>query len=58
MTDRKWRGIGTIPESGFRLSPAYAEFDAEQRFAVEGVQVAESSRLHQRIDSSGAQEAT
>jgi len=43
VTDRKWRGIGTIPQSGFRLSPAYAEFDAERRFAVEGVQVAESS---------------
>jgi hydrogenase expression/formation protein HypD len=42
VTDRKWRGIGTIPQSGFRLTPAYAEFDAEQRFAVEGVQVAES----------------
>jgi hydrogenase expression/formation protein HypD len=43
VTDRKWRGIGTIPQSGLRLSPAYAEFDAEQRFDVEGVQVAESS---------------
>ena len=43
VTDRKWRGIGTIPQSGFRLSPAYAEFDAEQRFAVEGVSVAEST---------------
>jgi hydrogenase expression/formation protein HypD len=43
ITDRKWRGIGTIPQSGFRLTPAYAEFDAEQRFAVEGVQVNESS---------------
>ena len=43
VTDRKWRGIGTIPQSGFRLSPAYADFDAERRFAVEGVQVAESS---------------
>jgi hydrogenase expression/formation protein HypD len=43
IADRKWRGIGTIPQSGFRLTPAYAEFDAEQRFAVEGVQVAESS---------------
>ena len=57
VTDRKWRGIGTIPQSGFRLSPAYAEFDAEQRFAVEDIQVAESSRLHQRTDSAGAQEA-
>jgi hydrogenase expression/formation protein HypD len=43
VTDRKWRGIGTIPQSGFRLSPAYADFDAERRFEVEGVQVAESS---------------
>ena len=37
VTDRKWRGIGTIPQSGFRLRPEYAEFDAEQRFAVEGI---------------------
>jgi hydrogenase expression/formation protein HypD len=43
VTDRKWRGIGTIPQSGYRLSPAYADFDAERRFEVEGVQVAESS---------------
>jgi len=42
VTDRKWRGIGTIPQSGFRLSPAYAAFDAEQRFQVEGIQAAES----------------
>lgn len=41
-TDRKWRGIGTIPQSGYRLTPDYAEFDAEQRFAVAGLQVAES----------------
>src|SRR5262245_43465189 len=44
VTDRKWRGIGTIPRSGFRLAPAYAEFDAERRFAVEDVQTAESGR--------------
>jgi hydrogenase expression/formation protein HypD len=43
VADRKWRGIGTIPASGFRLSPAYAEFDAETRFAVEGVSAPESS---------------
>jgi hydrogenase expression/formation protein HypD len=42
VTDRKWRGIGTIPQSGFRLRPAYAEFDAERRFAVERIEVAES----------------
>ncbi len=43
VADRKWRGIGTIPQSGFRLSSAYAEFDAEERFAVEDVTVAEST---------------
>jgi hydrogenase expression/formation protein HypD len=42
VTDRKWRGIGAIPQSGYRLSPAYTEFDAEKRFEVEDVQVAES----------------
>jgi hydrogenase expression/formation protein HypD len=42
VTDRKWRGIGTIADSGYRLAPAYAEFDAEQRFAVGRIGVAES----------------
>jgi hydrogenase expression/formation protein HypD len=32
--DRKWRGIGRIPMSGYRLRPAFADFDAEQRFAA------------------------
>lgn len=31
---REWRGIGPIPESGFRLRDAYAQFDAERKFAV------------------------
>ena len=54
LTDRKWRGIGTIPRSGFRLSPAYAEFDAQQRFAVEGICVAESAVCIQRADPPGS----
>lgn len=32
VTDRQWRGIGTIPQSGYRLRDAYAEFDAQRRF--------------------------
>ncbi len=32
--DRKWRGIGEIPESGFHLRPEFARFDAETRFDV------------------------
>jgi hydrogenase expression/formation protein HypD len=35
--DRKWRGIGTIPESGYRLREKYREFDAERRFDLEGL---------------------
>ncbi|RLD01380.1 MAG: hydrogenase formation protein HypD [Chloroflexi bacterium] len=40
--DRKWRGIGIIPGSGWRLKPAYAHFDAEKRFHVEAIQADES----------------
>jgi hydrogenase expression/formation protein HypD len=40
--DRAWRGIGTIPASGWRLAPAYREFDAEIRFAVTDVTAVES----------------
>ena len=30
--DRAWRGIGVIPMSGYQLTEAYADFDAEKRF--------------------------
>lgn len=43
VTDRVWRGIGEIPQSGWRLSDAYREFDAEIKFAVEGIKTQESS---------------
>jgi hydrogenase expression/formation protein HypD len=32
VCDRRWRGLGLIAASGLRLSPSFAEFDAEQRF--------------------------
>jgi hydrogenase expression/formation protein HypD len=31
---RKWRGIGEIPMSGYRLRPEYARFNAEAKFEV------------------------
>ncbi len=37
VTDRAWRGIGVIPRSGWRLTPAFARFDAELRFDVTGL---------------------
>jgi len=40
--DRAWRGIGVIPESGWRLKPDYAAFDAEKRFDVGAIQSRES----------------
>jgi hydrogenase expression/formation protein HypD len=40
--DRKWRGIGMIPMSGWRLRDEYAEFDAEKRFAVGHIDTKES----------------
>lgn len=43
VCDRKWRGIGSIPQSGYRLTPEYAEFDAEQRFSMADLEVFESS---------------
>jgi hydrogenase expression/formation protein HypD len=43
VTDRKWRGIGEIPTSGLALRPEFAAYDAERRFAVEGVVTEEST---------------
>ena len=46
VTDRGWRGIGEIPQSGWRLRAAYRAFDAEERFAVGDIRTAESSLCH------------
>ncbi len=40
--DRKWRGIGMIPMSGWCLRPEFDEFNAEKRFDVEAIQADES----------------
>lgn len=41
-TDRKWRGIGTIPLSGYKLNSAFRNFDAELTFDVANVTADES----------------
>jgi hydrogenase expression/formation protein HypD len=46
LVDRKWRGIGEIPGSGLALREEFAEFDAERRFAVEGIHTEESAACH------------
>ncbi len=40
--DRKWRGIGTIPQSGLGLQPEFESFDAEKRFSVGEIVTQES----------------
>jgi hydrogenase expression/formation protein HypD len=41
VTDRQWRGIGPIPESGLRLRGEYAAFDAERVFGAGDICVEE-----------------
>ena len=35
-TEVQWRGIGAIPDSGYRLRKEFTQFDAHQRFHIEG----------------------
>ncbi len=37
----EWRGLGFISQSGLRISDAFADLDAELRFSVPGVRVAD-----------------
>jgi hydrogenase expression/formation protein HypD len=37
VCDRKWRGIGVIPNSGLRIRDELAAFDAEKKFAVAAI---------------------
>ncbi len=43
VKDRKWRGVGTIPRSGFGLREEFAGFDAEERFEVQAIDTMEPS---------------
>jgi len=42
-TDRSWRGIGTIPRSGYRLRHEFSAFDAENIFNISAIQTEEST---------------
>jgi hydrogenase expression/formation protein HypD len=37
----EWRGLGSIDHSGVRLRDAYAHFDAERKFAIANVKIAD-----------------
>jgi hydrogenase expression/formation protein HypD len=43
VSDRNWRGIGTIPKSGYRLRQEFSAHDAEQRFDVQRIDTREPS---------------
>ncbi len=43
VADRRWRGLGLIPCSGYRLRHQYQQFDALQRFKLAERHVAEPS---------------
>ncbi len=42
VCDRSWRGIGTIPASGYRLTREFQDFDADRIFEVDHIRTAES----------------
>jgi len=43
VCDRKWRGVGIIPKSGFKLRYEYRDHDAERLFEVDDIETQESS---------------
>jgi hydrogenase expression/formation protein HypD len=43
ICDRKWRGVGNIPQSGYKLRDDYRDFDAERLFEVDTIQTQEST---------------
>jgi hydrogenase expression/formation protein HypD len=40
--DQKWRGIGTIPGSGWKLKPEFNQYNAEEKFQVSDITPTES----------------
>jgi len=57
FSDRKWAGIGPIPESGLRLKENSAAFDAERYVRSRGrLRAEEPSEVHQRGGSARPQE--
>ena len=41
VVDRNWRGVGTIPKSGYRLAYEYRALDAARIFEVEDIETRE-----------------
>jgi len=43
VCDRKWRGVGSIPKSGYKLQYDFRDYDAERIFEVEEIDTQESA---------------
>jgi hydrogenase expression/formation protein HypD len=43
VCDRKWRGVGTIPKSGYKLRHELSAHDAERIFEVDSIETQESA---------------
>jgi hydrogenase expression/formation protein HypD len=43
VCDRKWRGVGLIPKSGYKLRHEFRDHDAERLFEVADIETQESS---------------
>ena len=42
--DQMWRGIGTIPDSGWQLRKKYEKYDADKKFKINIKEVAENEK--------------
>ncbi len=41
IADMKWRGMGILPQSGYKISDLFSEYDAEKIFEIENINVDE-----------------
>ena len=57
ICDRKWRGVGLIPKSGFKLRDEYRDHDAERLLRGGRHRDAGIVRVHQRTGAQGLEEA-
>ncbi|MBZ5701518.1 MAG: hydrogenase formation protein HypD [Acidobacteriia bacterium] len=56
--DQKWRGIGTIPQSGLRLRAEFATYDADKRFGISDVHVEEPAECISALVLQGIRKPT
>ena len=57
ICDRKWRGVGSIPKSGYRLRAEYRDHDAETDLRGRWHRDAGVALVHQRPGAQGVEEA-